>query len=169
MRRSALSLLVAAGFGLSSVAIFAPAFAQTLPGTDPQTGARPGNEIGTGQSLPFSTKASNINPGDNVTGLPVAPRLPSPDVPPDAPYTAYLKAARSALVTNQTGKAQEALERAQTRLLDRSVPLGKTNQPSTDPRVAVISKALQALGNNDRAGALSAVDDLLRRDAAHTM
>ena len=51
----------------ASVAV--PAFAQpsspippgwTPPGADPATGARPGNHIGTGMSLPTSDKAGNI-------------------------------------------------------------------------------------------------------------
>ena len=32
------------------------------PGADPATGARPGNDIGTGMSMPMGNTASNINP-----------------------------------------------------------------------------------------------------------
>ena len=38
--------------------------------------ARPGNDIGTGQSLPTSDRASNITPDDTRSAL--SPRLPSP-------------------------------------------------------------------------------------------
>ena len=55
---------------------------QLPPGVDPETGARPGNEIGTGSSLPLSDKASNITPQDTTSTI--APNLPSPAVGPDA-------------------------------------------------------------------------------------
>ncbi len=45
-------------------------------GTDPATGARPGNDIGTGISLPMSDRAGNITP-QNMTS-PIAARLPAP-------------------------------------------------------------------------------------------
>ncbi|MEJ0045996.1 MAG: hypothetical protein WDN04_07635 [Rhodospirillales bacterium] len=54
--------------------IAAPAFAQAPPATE--TGARPGNEIGTGMSLPRSDKAGNINSA--TTSSELAPNLPAP-------------------------------------------------------------------------------------------
>ncbi len=39
------------------------------PGANPQTGARPGNEIGTGQSLPRSNNAGNIGPQDTQSSI----------------------------------------------------------------------------------------------------
>jgi len=80
----------------------------------------------------------------------IAPALPVPDVGEDAPATAYLHSAEAALATGRSGEAQEALEMAQTRLLDRSVPLGQTGVPSADPAVQQISAALQALAAGDR-------------------
>jgi hypothetical protein len=70
-------------------------------------------------------------------------------------------AARNALAAGRTGQAQEAMERAQTRLLDRSTPLFQTDRPSADPAVARISEALRALGAGDRAGALRVLDATL--------
>ncbi len=47
----------------------APPLSQAVPpGVDPETGARPGNDIGTGESLPLSDKAGNIAPGDTTSG-----------------------------------------------------------------------------------------------------
>ncbi len=57
-----------------------PAAAQTA--ADPVTGARPGNVIGTGQSLPLSDKASNATSSD--TRSVIAPRLPTPSVGDDS-------------------------------------------------------------------------------------
>ena len=105
----------------------------TPPGTNPATGARPGNVIGTGSSLPRSNRASNITPSDTRSS--VAPNLPSPPIGENASPRAYLIAARGALAAGRTGEAQQSLEMAQTRLLDRSVPLFQTNTPARDPAV----------------------------------
>ncbi len=131
------------------------------PGTNSQTGARPGNEIGTGQSLPRSNNAGNIGPED--TRSTIAPNLPSPDVGENAPSLAYLRAARTALLQGRTGEAQQALEMAETRALDRSVPLFQTGTPSRSPLVDTIEKALKALGTGDRGGAARFIDQALKQ------
>lgn len=121
----------------------APTVTSALPpGVDPVTGARPGNVIGTGSSLPISDRASNINAYN--THSEIAPRLPSPAVSSDDP-DAYLRAARQALTVGRTGEAQEALEEAEARLLDRSVPIGRANIPDQSPMIRRIDDALQAL------------------------
>jgi hypothetical protein len=146
----------------------APAFAQTNiplnqqgvpPGANPATGARPGNEIGTGMSMPMSTHSSNIDQAD--TRSPIAPNLPTPGLGPDASPADYLRAAQSSLLGGHTGEAQQSLEMAQTRLLDRSVPMGQTSNPSMNPAVAQISQALKALASHDRAGAMQAIQSAI--------
>jgi hypothetical protein len=123
--------------------------------------ARPGNEIGTGSSLPLGDRASNIEGSE--TRPQIAPNLPSPLLGPDASPRAYLLAARDALAAGRTGAAQEALERAQTRLLDRSVPLFQTDTPDRSPLVDQISAALRALGNRDSPQAMQIIDATLAR------
>ena len=129
------------------------------PGVDPETGARPGNDIGTGESLPLSDKAGNIAPGDTTSVL--APNLPSPTIGENATPHDYLLAARAALVLDQTGEAQQALEMAETRVLDRSVPLFKTDVRINDPLIGEIEQALHALGEGDRAGAVQIIEAAL--------
>jgi hypothetical protein len=68
--------------------------------------------------------------------------LPSPNLSEDVKPSDALRAA-------EAGAAQEALEMAQTRMLDRSVALGRTNNPSDNPTVEQISRALQALAAHD--------------------
>jgi hypothetical protein len=80
--------------------------------------------------------------------------LPSPGVPESGRASDYLRAAQSALVAGRNGAAQEALEMAQTRMLDRSVSQGQTNNPSDNPTVGQIAQALQALAARDRANCL---------------
>ena len=133
------------------------------PGANPDTGARPGNEIGTGASLPMSDKSSNIGPAD--TASTIAPNLPSPAIGENATPHQYLVAARSALVAGRTGEAQQALEMATTRALDRSVPLFQTNTASADPLVKEIAAARQALGEGDRMHALSVIEAAIQHSA----
>jgi hypothetical protein len=159
MRSLALSFTVLAGLA------GAPVFAQTNvpvtsqgvpPGANPSTGARPGNDIGTGMSMPMGTHASNIN--TNNTRSVIAPNLPTPPVGPNAGPVDFLRAAQTSLSAGRTGEAQQALEMAQTRLLDRSVPQGQTDNPSDHPAVTQIRQALSALAAHDRAGAMQAID-----------
>ena len=139
-----------------------PLLAQPVPpGANPETGARPGNVIGTGNSLPTSGRASNINPG-NTRSL-IAPRLPVPPVPEGAPPRQFLLAARQALQSGQTGVAQEALERAEARQLDRSVAPSQASEPISGPVVTQISNARQALGHGDIGGAIGIIDALLQQ------
>ncbi len=80
----------------------------------------------------------------------IAGPLPAPPVSEDADASAFLRAAEHALAAGRDGEAQESLEMAQTRLLDRSVPLGSTGVPSGRPSVKLVSQALQALASGDR-------------------
>lgn len=70
----------------------------------------------------------------------------------------YLHVARSALVLGRIKAAQEALEMAQTRLLDRSVPLGQTLNPSGNPTSDQIFQARQALSTGDRSTCMRLID-----------
>ena len=116
--------------------------------TDQAPVARPGNEIGTGQSLPMSSTAGNIVPGD-THGV-VAARLPVPAVDENAPPAAFIEAARQALAADRTGEAQEAIERAETRVLDRSVRPSLAKDPSRQPLVQQLYDARMALGAGDK-------------------
>jgi hypothetical protein len=132
-----------------------PAFGQAPPATD--TGARPGNEIGTGMSLPRSDKAGNINSA--TTSSELAPNLPAPPV--DS-FAGLLATARADLVANHTGAAQEALERAETRALDRSIPVGTERMPDQAAEVAGIARARDALAAGDLRGAIAIIDAVPR-------
>ena len=115
------------------------AYAQTAPAV-----AFPGTE-------PLSTHASNISPAD--THSLIAPRLPTPAVGEDASPAQLLSVANDALQKGQTGLAQEALERAETRVLDRSTAPSAADQPDNSALIRDISSARQALGQGDLAGA----------------
>jgi hypothetical protein len=141
---------------LSALAFPPRALAQAAP--DTPTGARPGNEIGTGMSLPRSDTASNLNAATTRSEL--APNLPAPDVDT---LPGLLVAARADLVARQTGAAQEALERAETRALDRSIPAGTERIPDQGRQVAMIGQARQALAAGDIGGAIGLIDKMLGR------
>lgn len=90
------------------------------------------------------------------------PALPAPMLAENAPVAEILRAARTAVITSKRGEAQEALEMAQTRMLDRSVPLFQTNNPSQDPGVTAISQALRALADGDREATLRHIETAMR-------
>jgi hypothetical protein len=129
------------------------ALAQVPSGADPATGARPGHQIGVGDSLPRSGKASNIVPADTRSNI--APTLPMATVGDDAASRDYLKAARASLVAGHTGQAQQSLEMAETRVLDRSVRQGETDTPSHSQLVSRIREARHAPGGGDRTQAIN--------------
>jgi len=91
----------------------------------------------------------------------IAPNLPSPPIGENATPRDYLLAARSALVAGRNGEAQQALEMAETRALDRSVPLFQTSAPINDPLVGEIEAALHALGEGDRILAVHIIEAAL--------
>jgi hypothetical protein len=128
------------------------------------TGARPGNDIGTGQSLPLSNQSSNITPGD--TASVIAPRLPDPPLDENAPPSAFLAAARNALSAGRTGEGQEALERAESRALGRAVRPSLANQPSRQPLVREITLARDALASGDIPRTIQLIDAALRNPDA---
>ncbi len=133
-----------------------PAFTQTMPTVD---GARPGHAVGVGASEPSSARASNISAAS--TKSTIAPTLPAPDVGMDATPFEYLRSARAALVSGQTGKAQEALEMAETRVLARVVPPGQVTGPIDSQFVTQIREARRALAEGDRPAAISLIDRAL--------
>jgi hypothetical protein len=111
------------------------------------------------QGTPQSGQSSNNGPTD--THSTIAPQLPTPAVGPDASARQFLLDARQALAAGRTGEAQEALERAETRLLDRAVAPSRAEDPNRSPLVTQITAARQALGNKDMVRTLQIVDAAL--------
>ena len=59
------------------------------------------------------------------------------------------------------GEAEEALERAETRFLDRDVAMSHMQEPEKQRAVLDIAVARQALAAGDHPGALRAIDDAI--------
>jgi hypothetical protein len=113
-------------------------------------------------SLAPSALAAVPSPGARPGGAAkIAPNLPSPPIEENAPPRAFLLAARGALAAGRTGEAQQALEMAETRALDRSVPLFQTRAPIHDPLAAKIEDALHALGAGERESAMQAIEQAI--------
>ena len=93
-------------------------------------------------------------------------RLPTPEVDEDAPPSAFLNAARLAIAAGRDGEALEALERAESRALDRSVRPSRAGVPSPQPLVARIAEARAALAGGDRMQTLQLIDQALAIIAA---
>jgi hypothetical protein len=100
-------------------------------------------------------RASNIDAADTHSAI--APHLPEPKVGPGASPDVLLQAAQAALAAHHTGTAQQALEMAETRLLDRSTEVGASNQPDQNPRIEAVTNARKALASGDTQGAEAAI------------
>jgi len=118
----------------------------------PATPAAPEQEM-------FSTRASNIIASDTESDI--APMLPTPEGGVNATPVDLLRSARDALTRRQTGLAQEALERAETRLLTRPLPPGAMMERSHNPMVNAIIDARHALGRQDIKEAEASVREAL--------
>jgi hypothetical protein len=130
-----------------------------VPSVDPSAGYQAGLNHGDRDSLPRSTKASDIVPAE--TSGTSAPMLPSPDLGLDAPSRDYLRTARVSLAAGHTGRAQQSLEMAETRLPGGSTAPDQAKLPSDDPTVTKIREALHGLGHGDRAQAIQIIDTVL--------
>jgi hypothetical protein len=83
--------------------------------------------------------------------------LPAPTLAEGSRPSDYLRAAEAALAAGRVAEGESALEMAQTRMLDRSVPIGQTGNPSDNPTIVQITQARGALAAHDRAASLQAI------------
>lgn len=77
------------------------------------------------------------------------PPLASPDVADDAVVSDFIKTAEDAIGEYRYDVAQDAIEKAQTRILSRSTRLFHTHTPDHRPIVEVLSQALSQLKARD--------------------
>lgn len=82
-------------------------------------------------------------------------------LPDDAPPGAFLHMAKHALAHHDYAKADDALSKAETRLLTRAVPQDAGIPPDQSPVVKEIEQARQALRSHDPDGATQATDAAL--------
>jgi hypothetical protein len=125
---------------------------------------RPGHVPGVGDSEPASTQASNINGSDARS--PIAPRLPTPAGGPGEDARDYIRDARQALAHHRSGEAQQAIEMAETRTLDRSVLATDVNTPDQNPRIMALEAARQDLAKHNWSGADRHLSEALMQTAS---
>ncbi len=97
-------------------------------------------------------------------GVPLV-RLPDPPVDDDAPVSAFITAARTAIAVGRAGAAMEAIERAESRLLIRSVRPSRANTPSDQSMVRTLAEARAALRDGQRAEALDKLAEVAANPA----
>ena len=85
------------------------------------------------------------------------PILPAPAIDEDSSPLAFLLAAKSAVGGGRWGEAQEALERAESRVLTRSVRPSRAGAPSAQQIVGSLQRARRAVEAHDRATATDAI------------
>ena len=79
----------------------------------------------------------------------------------DSSPLAFLLAAKSAVESGRWDEAQEALERAETRVLTRSERPSRAGAPSAQQIVRTLQGARQAVAAHDRAAATDAIGTAL--------
>ena len=108
-----------------------------------------------------AARAQTATPAESV---PVV-RLPDPPVADEAPPSAFIAAARTAIAAGRAGEAMEAIERAESRVLVRSVRPSRASVPSEQVLVRVLAEARMALGQGARAEALTKLAEALANPA----
>lgn len=131
-------------FGLIAIAL----------GLAPVAGLAQGYDHG-----PVSTQASHT-PGSAPTSM-IAPRLPEPAGGDNGSPEQFLHEADRAIEMHKTGLAQQSLEMAETRMLDRSTLASQANTPDADPEVRALRRAREALGRRDLREAHEAIREAL--------
>ena len=95
-------------------------------------------------------------------------RLPDPPVADEAPPSAFVAAARTAIAAGRSGEAMEAIERAESRVLVRSVRPSRASVPSDDALVRLLADSRAALARGDRAEALDRLAAVMAHPALDT-
>ncbi len=134
------------------------ALAALAPAAAAPASAQPIDLLG---SPTVTAPPNNAAPSDThaATALP----LPGPPLLSDDPRRAFLEAARRALEAGRIEEAREAIERAETRLLNAPAAPVQASSPERQDAVLAIGEARRALAAHDRQGAIRAIDDALRR------
>ena len=114
------------------------------------------HEPGTGESGPASMKASNIDQATTHSDIGAASARTARR--PEPPAGATICAMPSVRwPCTRTGMAQQALEMAETRLLDRSTPMDMAGQPASNPIVQHVSEARRDLAGGNVKGTREAI------------
>jgi len=111
-----------------------------------------------------AARAQTATPAESVPLV----RLPDPPVADEAPPSAFIAAARTAIAAGRAGEAMEAIERAESRVLVRSVRPSRASIPSEQVLVRVLAEARMALGQGARAEALTKLAEALANPALDT-
>lgn len=134
----------------------ATGFALAIPVAQAQDAPTP---TFTGTSGPRSATASNLE-GSHIQSY-IAPHFDAPGLAVDGSPETFLNDAKTALARGRTGAAQEALERAETRILSRSTEPSLASKPDDRAEATQVATARAALGRGDKAAAMTAIDAAL--------
>jgi hypothetical protein len=131
--------------GTESTAPAKPAAPAATPGSDQmgQTGGGSSGMSQQGNQAEMSQPAPATHMASARSSTILAP-LPSVGLGANATPQEYLQAAQQALQQRQGGRAENALARAETRLLSRATPASEASQPSGSTLIQQIAMARNA-------------------------
>jgi len=104
------------------------------------------------------TQAPSQTPAPSQTEPPPLTPLPAPPLDDNAPPRAFIIAAQHSLAAGRDGEAEEAIERAESRLLTRSVKPSLARRPDQKPLIQQLGEARRALAAGDRLRAVGLLE-----------
>jgi hypothetical protein len=146
--------LVSAAFVVSA----GLACAQTLP---PTPEASPGTSPGT--MAPQNPAPANSSATSGSTGMTHPMHHNMSGMPANGSADTYMHIAQTAVRNHNKAQAEEALSRAETRLLTRAVPQSSTIPTDDAPAVKAIENARAALRSGDMQQASTDIDTAMRQ------
>jgi hypothetical protein len=104
--------------------------------------------------------------GTMSNGSAMSPNASHHKMPANASAAKYLQIAQSAIDHHNKARADDALSRAETRLLTRAVPQSSATSPDESPAITAITQARQALKAGDFKQASAETNTAIQQEQA---
>ena len=117
--------------------------------------------LGVATAMPAGAQTTTPAPDASQSGMSHAGTM-APMLPADGSPEQYLRVAQDSLRMHRAREAEDALARAETRLLDRSVPASAANTPDSAPVIGQIRQARAAIGTRDWQQAQQSIDSAMK-------
>ena len=108
----------------------------------------------------------SMSNGSMSNGSAMSPNASHHKMPANASAAKYLQIAQSAIDHHNKARADEALSRAETRLLTRAAPQSSATSPDESPAITAITQARQALKAGDFKQASAETNTAIQQEQA---
>jgi hypothetical protein len=129
-------------------------------------GSMSNGSMSNGTMSPGATSNGAMSNGSMSNGSAMSPNASHHKMPANASAAKYLQIAQSAIDHHNKARADEALSRAETRLLTRAVPQSSATSPDESPAITAITQARQALKAGDFKQASAETNTAIQQEQA---